>query len=33
MAKLKFYHGIMSSGKTTDLIQTAYKYNSTGKKL
>lgn len=32
MAKLKFYHGIMSSGKTTDLIQTAYKYNSTGKK-
>lgn len=32
MAKLKFYYGAMSSGKTLDLIQTAYKYNSKGMK-
>lgn len=30
MAKLTFYYGTMSSGKTIDLIQTAYKYNSKG---
>lgn len=30
MAKLTFYYGVMSSGKTIDLIQTAYKYNSKG---
>lgn len=32
MAKLTFYYGTMSSGKTIDLIQTAYKYNSNGMK-
>lgn len=32
MAKLTFFYGTMSSGKTTDLIQTAYKYNSKGMK-
>lgn len=32
MAKLTFYYGTMSSGKTIDLIQTAYKYNSKGMK-
>lgn len=32
MAKLTFYYGTMSSGKTIDLIQTAYKYNSKGLK-
>lgn len=32
MAKLTFYYGVMSSGKTIDLIQTAYKYNSKGEK-
>ena len=32
MAKLTFQYGTMSSGKTIDLIQTAYKYNSKGLK-
>lgn len=32
MAKLTFYYGTMSSGKTIDLIQTAYKYSSKGLK-
>ena len=32
MAKLTFYYGTMSSGKTIDLIETAYKYNSKGMK-
>lgn len=32
MAKLTFFYGAMSSGKTNDLIQTAYKYNSKGMK-
>jgi len=32
MAKLTFIYGTMSSGKTSDLIQTAYKYNSKGLK-
>ena len=32
MAKLTFIYGTMSSGKTIDLIQTAYKYNSKGLK-
>lgn len=30
MAKLYFNYGAMSSGKTVDLIETAYKYNSKG---
>ena len=32
MAKLTFIYGTMPSGKTNDLIQTAYKYNSKGLK-
>lgn len=32
MAKLTFIYGTMASGKTSDLIQTAYKYNSKGLK-
>lgn len=32
MGKITFYYGAMSSGKTIDLIQTAYKYNSIGLK-
>lgn len=32
MAKLYFNYGAMASGKTTDLIETAYKYNSKGNK-
>lgn len=32
MGKLTFYYGAMSSGKTSDLIQTAYQYNSQGLK-
>lgn len=33
MSKIIFYYGSMSSGKSIDLLQTAYKYNSTGKKV
>jgi len=33
MAKLTFNYGAMSSGKTIDLIQTAYKYTSKGMKV
>lgn len=33
MAKLYFNYGAMASGKTIELIETAYKYNQKGKKV